>query len=358
MVKPAMMCVLIPIVTLATSFGWSQQAVTISNASASATELARIQAYLDARYMAKDVWRTFVSASGQTIDCIDWFAQPSVKAMAAKGTPIAHIPTPPPLPSGVVKASIPDWALNGAPDVNGVPRTCAPNGVAMVRVTVAEILAAGGLDAYLARRRRLVAPPAEGYNASGYAHETERFNGPPNPAITFGQSVLSINDPTIPFAGITNNWSTLGSHSIAQTWMVSGTGYNIGGGACTQLGYCLNPGAPSCTQNCLETVEVGWERTSDYSMSGGPHAYFFIYSTKDGYKTDCYPSVYPGCNNFFTTQATGYGMATHCQITHQVSIGSKWNSKSSPLTTPGFGGFGLTGAISVTSVPRPLLVRW
>ena len=56
----------------------------------SAAELAQIQAYLNSRYMASDVWRTFIAATGQTIDCVDWFAQPSVKAMAAKGTPITR----------------------------------------------------------------------------------------------------------------------------------------------------------------------------------------------------------------------------------------------------------------------------
>ncbi len=168
MVKLASTFVFIPILMLATSLGWSQQAVTPSDAGVSTTagagvsaaELAQIQAYLNSRYKASDVWRTFIAATGQTVHCVDWFAQPSVKALAAKGTPITRIPTPPPLPTGLVKASIPEWALNGVPDNNGVPRTCAPNGVAMVRVTVAEILAAGGLDAYLARPRGHVGPPA------------------------------------------------------------------------------------------------------------------------------------------------------------------------------------------------------
>src|ERR1039457_206897 len=109
MVKPASTFVLIPILTVATALGCSsngaiptqdstvrsQQAAVTSDAGAvsataasvtsatdagvSATELARIQAYLDTRYTAKDVWRTFETKLGQTIDCIDWFAQPSVK---------------------------------------------------------------------------------------------------------------------------------------------------------------------------------------------------------------------------------------------------------------------------------------
>ena len=279
MTKPTSTFVLIPILTLATSLGWSQTVTpsdagvsTTAGAGVSATELAKIQAYLNSRYMASDVWRTFIAATGQTIDCIDWFAQPSVKAMAAKGTPITQIPTPPPLPTGLVKASIPDWALNGVPDNNGVPRTCAPNGVAMVRVTVAEILAAGGLDAYLARPRGHGGPPAT-YNSPGYAHEKERFNGSLNPVINYGQSVLSINSPTIP-----QNYSSFWDHSISQTWMLSGTGYNI-----CQNGMCSVPGQSDCATACVQTFETGWD-----VESGASTASFFIFGTNDGYTTACY----------------------------------------------------------------------
>ena len=249
----------------------------------------RIQAYLDARYLATDVWRTFETKLGQTIDCIDWSAQPSVKAMAAKGTPITKIPTPPPLPNGMVNASstIPDWGFNGAPDKNGVPRTCAPKGVAMVRVTVAEILAAGGLDAYLARRTHRVAPPPGTYNSPGYAHEQEQFTGGGlNPAITFGTSVLSINDPILPAPTASpGNWVDWSSHSLSQTWMVSGNGwYNPG----CEPGLCLVPGDSACTQSCYQTVEVGWERNADAANDPpGPHSYFFIYTSINGYNIDC-----------------------------------------------------------------------
>ncbi len=56
-------------------------------AAGAALEQDRIQAFLDARYTQRDVWHSFEAKSGQMIDCIDFFAQPRVKALAARGTP-------------------------------------------------------------------------------------------------------------------------------------------------------------------------------------------------------------------------------------------------------------------------------
>ncbi len=277
----------------------SQQAGTGSNANASSpAEVARIQAYLDLRYSTNDVWRTFEAKSGQIIDCIDWFAQPGVRAMAAKGKPITRIPTPPPLPKGAVKvSSIPDWALNGALDKNGVPRTCAPNGVAMVRITVADILAAGGLDAYLARQRHHTFPDDQ-ESTPNFAHVKEKYTG--SSPINFGQSIFSINNPSIPAYNANGGYFTNGSHSIAQFWLSSGTGHNYipfsnsinpcPQGSCLPLGSnCTSNCADQCTAPCLQTVEVGWDRECDNCTNNntGPNPTFFVSGTNDGYYSGC-----------------------------------------------------------------------
>ncbi len=301
--KRATIFLLIPTLTLATTIGCSsnevkltqestsqlRQGAALSDASAvapadagvSATELARIQSYLDARYTAKDVWRTFETKLGQTIDCIDWFAQPGVKAMAAMGTPITQIPSPPPLPAGAAKPPpIPDWGFNGAPDKHGVPRECPPKSTPMVRVTVAEIQTAGGLDAYLRPQR--VTPPDVAENTDMYAHDRVKYSGS-STQIYYGQSWLSVSYPT-PFPQYGGN----GDHSLAQTWMVSGTGYNVPtnlGAPCPQ-GACTDPGQPNCQSSaCLQIIEIGWKVEQDPPPI---RPRFFIMATNDGYYTQCY----------------------------------------------------------------------
>lgn len=261
---------------------------TVTDAGVSATELARIQAYLDSGYTAKDIWRTFETKLGQTIDCIDWFAQPGVKAMAAKGTPITEIPTSPPLPAGVAQDVIPmpDWGFNGAPDKNGVPRECPPKSTPMVRVTIADILAAGGLDAYLhAQTSRPIPDDIE--HTDNYAHDRVRFDhGGPGAQIYYGTGTLSITPPTMPNeAGGTTNFMflTFGDHSLSQLWMVSGTGYNLNGQNCP-AGQCNDPGHTDCASTaCLQTIEAGW-----MMEPGNTYPYYFNFTTHNGYADRCW----------------------------------------------------------------------
>jgi len=277
MFKPATTFVLIPILTLATSLGWSQQAATPTDAGVSANELARIQAYLDARYTATDILHSFETKAGQTVDCIDFFVQPSVKALAARGTPVTKIPTPPPLPKGVPSPGpIPDFAFNGKPDQYGRARTCKDS-VPFVRITAAEIVASGGLDAFLASRsiKHFVPGIAE---SDGYAHIQENFNAAgPTPQILYGVSTLSVNLPFIsPDALFGGNPA---SHSLSQLWLWNGGSTYYTGNPGDP---CSDPVQPSCAQ----TVEAGW--IYDYNMQGVSlpgHAapQFFVLSTNNGY---------------------------------------------------------------------------
>jgi len=290
MVKSASTLVLIPILTLATSLGCSsndaiptqespvrsQQAAVTSDAGAvsataasvtsvtdagvSATELARIQAYLDARYTAKDVQHTFETKLGQTVDCIDFFLQPGVKEKAALGTPITQIPKPPPIPEGGSN-SVPDWAYNGQPDKFGRARACPGNTVPMQHITVADILAAGGLDAFTHAQR----PGSTVHCAAqhdGFAHVREVFNNQNNPNIYYADATLSVNVPQVP--------TYEQSHSVGQLWLVSGTTINT---------YCTSN---CCTSDCMQTVEAGWQVINNHATPS-----FFIDDTNNGYNSNC-----------------------------------------------------------------------
>ena len=59
-----------------------------------ADEATRAQAFVDARYPRSAVEHSFRTKLGDTIDCIDFFAQPGVRALAAQGTPIPALPRP------------------------------------------------------------------------------------------------------------------------------------------------------------------------------------------------------------------------------------------------------------------------
>jgi len=289
----------------------SLQAATTADASASnAAEVARIQAYLDSRYTTKDILHSFVTKAGQTIDCIDFFAQPGAKALAARGTPVTQIPSPPPLPRGVPSSeAIPDFAFNGEPDPNGQARTCSGNSVPLVRITVAEILAAGGLDAYLAAQTRRV-PPDTNERTPGYAHVREQFNAGTNPQIYYGESTLSVDAPAISIYPI--NPSFVGSHSLSQVWTFSGTA-RYPDSACT-------PPNSSCTQ----TVEAGV--TSLYSSA--PYPSFFVYSTNDGYGEAATPRYCPpppvGCPNDGWMAYLGGSVANNTNIYSYNSPGFTW----------------------------------
>ena len=88
-------------------------------ASASAStlhdaEVARAKAFIEARYAASDVRSSFKSKLGDTIDCIDFFAQPGVKALARRGSPITQLPPPAEKPRRV--GAVDDVSFDGSID--------------------------------------------------------------------------------------------------------------------------------------------------------------------------------------------------------------------------------------------------
>src|SRR5579884_2315252 len=92
----------------------------------SASELARIQAWIDSRYAAMDVRNSFVTQVGQKLDCIDWDAQPSVRALRARGVSLTGPVQPasmsslfPTLAKGGLNSL--DSVVGGQLDANGNP---------------------------------------------------------------------------------------------------------------------------------------------------------------------------------------------------------------------------------------------
>jgi len=281
---------------LATSDASGKSDADASNAGGNAVALSRIQAYLDARYTAKDVRHTFESQSGQTIDCIDFFAQPGVKAMAARGTPIKEIPKPPPLPADMPSATgVPDYAFNAAPDRQGRSRACSQNSVPMLRISVQDILAAGGLDAFERRQNPALNPPLNP-EFPGYAHVNVECNN--YPTIQTGAANFSVY-PSLMSA----KWN---NHNISQTWLQSGQGYNYNGQTCSP-------------PNCKQSVEVGVKVEGPGFVYTPSQPYFFVFATNNGYG-DCDGQA--SCPTWiaYGTGTVAQGLAIPSQFTDTVGV--------------------------------------
>jgi Neprosin len=250
-----------------------------------------VRQFLDARYRAQDVRHSFHTALGQDIDCIDFFAQPGVRALAARGQPITSIPKLPDVPEGFRAGEpsapadpLPPGVLfDGSIDSNGDARSCPEGTVPEVRISAEQVERAGGVDGFRKAVHTKVAPakpvkggPDEygdcnGEDYPGYAHVYGQLLTPFNQTITAGSSIMSIYGPNIP------DPAAAYGHSIAQTWMV---------------GYTAD-------YSNAQTVETGWNVDS-WVYDGDTHVpHLFIFSTVDDYVTT-------GCYNDWDAAITGY----------------------------------------------------
>jgi hypothetical protein len=242
------------------------------------SEGARVQAYLDARYTANDVRHTFETQAGELVDCVDFFAEPGVKALAARGTPLTEMPhitlsTDVEAQIAAVAPAGDDVSFDGAPDRNGSARACPDGTVPEIRLTAERIAKVGGLDAFLRAVHGKQGPEASratspGLDFAGYGHVTVAWD---KISATSGMSTMTIASPAIPLEA----YAQYDDHSLAQTWMYAGS----------EMG-------PGCGANCFQTVEAGWD--VDYGLFGDLSPHLFVYATSDGYATTgCYDD-WPG----------------------------------------------------------------
>jgi hypothetical protein len=223
--------------------------------------------FIDSRYTKSDVRHSFKTKFGEVIDCIDFFAQPGVKALMARGIPITT--AVPPSPEGSTSSSVlSDDAFNGQPDADGLPRSCPQESVPILRLTVDHIQAHGGLDRFIQHYAYKAPPPTDSRSLSQpetgaphYAHVTITSNT--NANITGMQDYLNILKPVIASPGY--------SHSISQIWI----GQH---GARTP-----------CAANCEQTIEVGWNVDKTINSDANPH--LFTFATSNGYGNGCYNNV-------------------------------------------------------------------
>jgi hypothetical protein len=277
----------------------------LSGTSSADAETARVKAYLDSRYTAADVRHSFRTALGQTIDCIDFFAQPGVKSRAAKGHPITKIPQVHPNPAGIRPNP---GGFDGEPDENGSPRKCPDGTVPEVRLLADRIASSGGLDALKRVFKHKAAPtnlytvppgcPSSGFTTCmgqqdwpDYAHIISSWTGGTNTAEVV--DIMSVNAPLVP------DNENLGNHSLEQIWLLSGTGFADFGCSCCSGGTCFGAvcGGGECTgvsgsyPPCTQSVETGvmvepWLNNLTGTSAEAPAV--FVFATNDGYWSSCF----------------------------------------------------------------------
>jgi len=233
----------------------------IANA-APATEAARVKAFLDARYTVKDVHHSFRTKFGETIDCIDFFAQPGVKAMAAMGSPITTLPGPAARPN--IPAGFEDVFFTGTPDDQGKPRACPAGSVPVMRITADRISAADGLDAFVKAHQKRggsdgSGPPPPSVDLTNYAHIYQQYTG--GGLISKNYAMLNIQKPLVLYPP---------DHSIMQTWTTNGG-----------------------IDAAYSTVELG--SIVSPAVNGDRNPHFFIFATNNNYGNGCYNNVGGGC---------------------------------------------------------------
>jgi hypothetical protein len=279
-------------------------------------ETARIQKYLDAFYKPSDVAHSFRSRFGEDIDCIDFYAYPTVRAMTARGEHV-EIPTSLPLPPPSASAlhALEEVGFTGEADEGGHARRCPGTTVPMVRKTMAEIKGAGGLAKYLQGRAHHAAPPPPSGSTAppdvaGFFHVVAKYpldNLGAGPSCGLNGGCLSTVDsetppcpsgqPACPFDPVFGGSAVLSlhapvpdpnGHSLAQTWTFSGAKQS-------NLTSCQQ-----CTTDCTQSIEMGWIVDPAMFPQNNPNSpHLFVYSTQDGYwNTGAYvnePGPPPNC---------------------------------------------------------------
>lgn len=276
---PAAACSSSPV---STGTGTAGSGAATTAAAPDPQEAARVQTFLDGRYKTTDVRYSFHTRAGQDIDCVDFFAEPGVKALAAQGKALTAIPETPPLPEALRKRAAStgsrpedDLAFHGQLDENGNPEQCPAGSVPEVRITADDIARSGGLDAFSQRFARKQGPPrvmqteggsfscAPDYTYYGHVVGTLATG---QPGLAYGSTVMSVYGPNVQ--------SGRGDHSLSQLWLYGGSNTVVGGTA--------------CTSDCVQSVEVGWtvDNSLDYPNTHSP--YLFLFSTNNGYADGCY----------------------------------------------------------------------
>jgi hypothetical protein len=295
--------------------------------------VVQIQNYLDQTFYATSaIASSFVSAAGEQIDCIPFAAQPSVQAWLGAGVAMPQtFPSPPALdPSMPPPNGASDMEFAGQLDVNGQPRSCAGGQVPKIRPTIAQIQAAGGLDAYkqaLASQRHpmgsqdpaeqdcwLNTAPGDGSpigsaNAVDWEHGVGIQTSGWLPTGAPGFFGAHMQTPIyFPFIQATPNLQSTGpDHTNTQFWVQTAgcenwynppadlQSGNEAKNQCQTGAACTNCTGTACKQCAVQSLEI-----TPFIKQGDTAPHLKIFFTTDGYfLRNCYVGdTCKGCPTF------------------------------------------------------------
>lgn len=249
-----------------------------------AAERARMEKYVADLQAAKRVVKSFQAPSGETIDCVDIYAQPALRRPGMEGQQVQLLPTsrPPEVKDATLaregKVSMPDqlFTLTG--------QTCPEKTAPMGRLTLDTLRRFRTLDDFL-RKQSEIRKPSGGGSSSPPHEWAHASRGVANWG---GESIFDVFSPYVEKAD---------EFSLSQMWITRGGGAN------------------------LQTVEGGWQAYHD--LYGDWASHLFIYFTPDNYGSGgCYNT---SCSGFVQVNNTVYlgGGFTN----YSVRGGQQWEFK-------------------------------
>jgi hypothetical protein len=279
----------------------STSAVPAASSAPSAAEFARIQAFRESFFADSEVRHSFHNAAGDAVECIDFEAQGSVKALRAQGLPTIadHLP---PAPAPPADTPAPNGALPGVMtgdrDDAGRERRCPAGTVPALRPTVAQIMARGGLDGYRNAKKHARPPQQSPFQydcwlTSSGGPQWDHAAGVQRLTYSGALTYTSLYRPYI--------YDVNHEHTLSQMWVETGN--------CEywdQYGPS-NPCTIGGSGNAVQSVEVGW-MVGNAAADGNPH--LFVFSTQDGYyQKSCFAGEGGNC-----CPAPGSGQGTDCWV--------------------------------------------
>jgi hypothetical protein len=258
-----------------------------------ADDASSVEAFIAANYYAdSDIQHSFHTIFGEQVDCIDFYAQPSVRSSLASGVPVPAPASPLDLPPAISDVPPGPDAFMGAPDADGNARACSGNTVPMIRPTVGEVQAAGGIAAFQNRHR---ARPRDAnqstlqYDCYEIPNQTvlndlldmgdnyDHAVGYQHVDVAYFIETMSVNNPYL---------YSQADHSIGQLWL------QTGGCEYWLSPYSCDPPTESGGSNeAVQSIEVGWVVGNN---SGDTLTHLFSYTTVDGYYQEAWYAGDPG----------------------------------------------------------------
>ncbi len=283
------------------------RATATSGASTTTTVPPDIEDYWDRSfYSTSDIKGSF-TVKGKQFDCIDFYAQHSVRDLLAQG-PLPfdpdHLPEAPHPPGNIERNFAPDYNL----DDQGNPRSCPKGAVVVSRPSVAEIQAEGGLAAFKSKIAHI--PLANSGHQDTLEPDCWINNAPGN----------WVNTDGVPFYDMYNydhgvavqyqdNYGMFAAMPIYSPYVAPGFGEHTDSQIWVETGQCQNfytsfpdqniylpqqcvlssdagtidAGGYPISAQATQSVEVGWMKTDGYPSPPSGDPYLFVQMNADGY---------------------------------------------------------------------------